>query len=39
MKNEHDFLMMFIIIIDLGYTGIGDKNQIEKHFSQKLFQN
>ena len=34
MKNENDVLVMNNFINDSGYTGIGDKNRIEKPFSQ-----
>ena len=33
MKNETDILMMNIIIKDLGYTGIGDRDSKRKTFS------
>ena len=32
MKNENDILLMYIIINDLGYTGIGDKPSKRKTF-------
>ena len=32
MKNENDILMMYNIINDLGYTGIGDKPSKRKTF-------
>ena len=32
MKNENDILMMYNIINDLGYTGIGDKPSKRKKF-------
>ena len=34
MKNENDILMMYNIINNLGYTGVGDNLQNEKHSSQ-----
>ena len=39
MTNKNDILMMNNIIGDLGYTGEGDKNPTEKHFSQQYFLN
>ena len=33
MKNENDILMLNIIINDLGYTGIGDRDSKRKTFS------
>ena len=35
MKNEDDILMMYIILRDLGYTGIGDRDSKRKVFFTK----
>ena len=35
MKNENDILMMYNIIRDLGYTGVGDRDSKRKTFFSK----
>ena len=35
MKNENDILMMNIILRDIGYTGIGDKQPKKNIFYNK----
>ncbi len=39
MKDENDILMMYNIIRDLGYNGIGDRHSKRKIFFTKSFQN
>ena len=39
MKNENDILMLNIILIDLGYTGIGDNKSKRKTFLTETLPN
>ena len=39
VKNEDDYLMMYNVVKDLGFTGNGDKKTNRKCSSQQHFQN